>query len=410
MLRFAGELADGKGWKIYLVGGAVRDLLLGERNIDLDLLVERYGLEFSRELAARRGGTVKTYRRFATAMVIVSGIKIDVTTTRREDYPRPGALPRVLPGSLKEDLLRRDFTINAMALSLNRRSWGMLVDPWGGRADLEAGIIRVLHAGSFRDDPTRIFRAVRFQKRLGFRIEPGTEELIRTAVDLKAFEEVSPERLRRELELMLAEPGPEEAIAAMARYDQLRFIHPELSYGDRQKRILNNLEGVWKRHGRAPERSEVRKWRLYFFALVWPLSPAALIETGRRFNFPRNVIRSAAGIRSREEKFFAELGKKPPLPPSMVYRRLSGLHPEVLLLAAAAAPSRAARERIESYLDDWSKVSLEIGGGDLAALGLKPGAAMGRALREVLYARLDGKVDGREEELEFARKLVDRAG
>ena len=192
-LRSIGRFSDSRDWMVYCVGGSVRDLLMGRDTLDLDILVEEHGLEFARRFARKAGGSHKLYRRFATAMVIMpGGIKVDVTTTRGEIYPEPGALPEILPGSLEDDLRRRDFTINAMAFSLNRERFGRLIDLSGGMDDLSSGIIRVLHAESFRDDPTRIFRAVRFQQRLGFTIEPRTEELIRTAVDHRLFEKVCP--------------------------------------------------------------------------------------------------------------------------------------------------------------------------------------------------------------------------
>ncbi|MEA1928822.1 MAG: hypothetical protein U9N73_11510, partial [Candidatus Auribacterota bacterium] len=161
ILRSIGRLADKLGWKVYCVGGSVRDLLLDKSIFDLDILVEEHGLKFARRFARAEKGFSKLYRRFATAMVILpGGIKIDITTTRGESYSEPGALPQVIPGNLEEDIRRRDFTINTLAFSLNRDKFGRLIDFTGGLEDLKKKIIRVLHADSFRDDPTRIFRAV----------------------------------------------------------------------------------------------------------------------------------------------------------------------------------------------------------------------------------------------------------
>ena len=409
VLHSAGALADEKGWKAYLVGGAVRDLLLGAKNFDLDLLIERHGLEFARELAARSRGAVKIYRRFATAMVVLrGGIKLDITTTRKEEYPHPGALPRVLPGDLKEDLFRRDFTINAMAVSINRDEWGKLIDPNGGWEDLKRGIIRVLHPRSFQDDPTRVFRAVRFQRRLKFKIEPRTEELIRNAVNVRMFDRVSPERLRHELELILEEPAPEEAIDAMARYDQLRFIHPRLNIGSRRRAILVRLGKVWSRHVGVSAGKKIKKWRLYLAALVWPLSPAAIAETGRKFSFPERFLQAVIALKKKEQAIFSFLGLEQPPLPSLVLRRLRVFPAEALLLAVAVAPTEVCRKRIEDYLVDYSKIKLEIGGQDLIRVGLKSGPEMGEVLDRVLFARLDGKIGGRSEQLALARKLVDR--
>jgi len=289
LLRSAGKLADRKGWKVYLVGGSVRDLLLGLDNFDLDLLVEEHGLQFARRWAKEERGFFKTHRRFATAMVIMpGGLKVDITTTRSESYRRPGALPEILPGSLEEDLGRRDFTINALACSLNRGSFGRLIDNCGGKEDLARRIIRVLHPRSFRDDPTRIFRAVRFQQRLGFTIEPETEEWIRNAVDLRMFERVSPERLRRELELILKEPRPVAAIEAMARYDQLRFIHPRLTFPPELREVLARLERDLAWFEEQVSSLSGRRWRIYLGALAWSLSPPDLDAVGRKFSLSHN--------------------------------------------------------------------------------------------------------------------------
>ncbi len=291
ILGRAGRFADEKGWNSYLVGGSVRDLLLDRATLDLDILVEEHGLEFARGFARAENGYFKLYRRFATAMVILPGARrIDITTTRSERYPHPGALPEVLPGSLEEDLARRDFTINALAVSLNRGNFGELIDLSGGERDLKHGVIRVLHENSFRDDPTRIFRAVRFQQRLGFTIEPVTEKLIRTAVNLKMFEKVSSERLRHELELIFREPSPPEAVETMARYNELRFIHPRLRYSEDLKRRFVGIKNhsLWFQNAFPAE--DISLFRLYFGALIFSLSRPALSETGNKFNISKKFL------------------------------------------------------------------------------------------------------------------------
>ena len=293
VLERAGRFADERGWKAHLVGGSVRDLLLRAKTIDLDILVEGHGLDFARDFARKERGVCKLYRRFATALVVLpGGIKVDVTTTRTETYPSPGALPVVLPSSLEEDLRRRDFTINALAVSLNRATWGRLTDVCGGCADLERGVIRVLHADSFRDDPTRIFRAVRFQQRLNFAIEPETVRLIRTAVDLGMFARVSVERLRRELDLIFAEPRPARAIESMAAFDQLRFIHPRLRFDAAQAASVRRLEADWEWFRERFPRDRAVRWWVFFGALLWPLDPEDLRSAAVKFA----PVRVRAGV------------------------------------------------------------------------------------------------------------------
>ncbi len=409
VLRAAGRLADEHGWKAYCVGGSVRDLLLGRDNYDLDILVEKDGLAFAREFARRTKGFCKLYRRFATAMVILPrGVKVDVTTTRAERYPIPGALPEVVPATLEEDIFRRDFTINALAFSLNRGEFGRLIDLCGGKQDLERGTIRVLHPKSFQDDPTRIFRAVRFQQRFGFKIEPGTEGLIRTAVDVKMFEKVSPERLRRELELILVEAEPFRAIEAMAEYDELRFIHPRLSFSQERKEQVRRLHRDLRWfQGKFPE-EEISRWKPYLGALLWSLSPRDLREAGEKFNLSRRYLGQLLKARKAEEKIGELLSAGGRVPPSKIFLALSPFSEEVLLILLSRAASVAVRRKIKSYLEKYRAVESEVSGEDLKALGLSPGPRFRRILWEARAARLDGRVISREDELELVRSLIDK--
>jgi tRNA nucleotidyltransferase (CCA-adding enzyme) len=408
VLYSAGRAADALGWKIYCVGGSVRDLLLKKNTFDLDILVEEHGLEFARHFAREEKGTLKLYRRFATAMVIMpGGIKVDITTTRGEFYPEPGSLPEVIPGSFEEDIRRRDFTINAMAFSLNRGEFGQLRDITGGFDDLDAGVIRVLHADSFRDDPTRIFRAVRFQQRLGFSIEPRTEELMRTAVDLRLFEKVSPERLRHELELIFKEPDPPGAIESMARYDELRFIHPRLSYSNELKsqlyRIRENYAWFRERFGE----ESISRFRLYFGALLFSLPEAAIAETGEKFNLSIKFSGQLKAVKRSAEEIIRTLSSTEEVAPSRVYYLLRGIDREILLIIMSGSDSEHLVSRIRRYLTEYRFVSGEVNGGDLKKLGIPTGPEYKEILNRLLSARLDGEVRSREEELNLARRLVD---
>lgn len=408
-LHSIGRFADSRGWKVYCVGGSVRDLLMKRDLIDLDILVEEHGLEFALRFARKVRGSHKLYRRFATAMVIMpGGIKVDITTTRGEIYPEPGALPEILPGSLEDDLRRRDFTINAMAFSLNRDRFGRLIDLSGGMDDLSTGIIRVLHAESFQDDPTRIFRAVRFQQRLGFTIEPRTEELIRTAVDHRLFEKVSPERLRHELELIFKEPDPPGAIESMARYDELRFIHPRLTYSGKLRSQLIRIkrEYAWFRETFPDE--GISSFRLYFGSLISPLSVASLAETGKKFNLSRRFLDQMLSMKREEEERERILASPGDLPPSRIYSRLRGRNREIVLIMMSRSASDTAVRRIKNYLTDYRFETTEVGGKELKKLGLPPGSEYKRILNELLFARLDGEVRSREEELRLVSRIIDK--
>ena len=212
IIKIIGDVASKEGFSVYIVGGPVRDLLLGVSNCDLDFVVEGKGIEFAKILNASLKGRLKIHQAFKTATIERKDYRVDIATARSESYKRPAAYPDVWPGSVKEDLFRRDFTINAMAVSINRKGFGQLVDYYGGSEDLEKGIIRVMHDRSFIDDPTRIFRAVRFSLRFGFKIEPHTKDLIKKAILAGLIGEVNRGRIKKEVELFLNENNPQECL------------------------------------------------------------------------------------------------------------------------------------------------------------------------------------------------------
>ncbi len=212
IVKIVGIIADELKIPAYIVGGPVRDKLLGIKNIDRDFVVEGDGIKFAQILNKTFKGKLTTYKAFGTATIDIKGKRIDIVSARKESYEYPAAYPAVEPGTIKDDLFRRDFTINAMAIAINKRNSGKLVDFYGGREDLKKGIIRVLHDKSFMDDPTRIFRAVRFSVRFGFKIEPGTKNLIKEAISDGFLGEVNAGRIRKEIELFLKEKNPKKCL------------------------------------------------------------------------------------------------------------------------------------------------------------------------------------------------------
>jgi tRNA nucleotidyltransferase (CCA-adding enzyme) len=209
VLLEAGILAREMGVRAYIVGGVVRDVLMGLQSVDVDIVAEGKGIRFARSLAGRLRARVKSYEKFGTAtLTFPEGTKVDIATARTEIYERPAALPRVTPGSIRDDMSRRDFTINAMAVSLMPGEFGRLLDDFGGTRDIRERHIRALHERSFIDDPTRIFRAVRFEKRLDFRIVRSTEQWIAEALSRPVLEELEDYRVATELRLILGEPDP----------------------------------------------------------------------------------------------------------------------------------------------------------------------------------------------------------
>lgn len=217
IIEIVGKLADKLKVPAYIVGGPVRDKLLGIDNCDLDFVVEGDGIKFAEALNKTLKGKLTAYKAFGTATIALHGKRVDVVTSRKETYKCPAAYPTVKPGSIKDDLFRRDFTINAMAISLNKKNFGKLVDFYGGQKDLKKGIIRVMHDKSFIDDPTRVFRAVRFSVRFGFKIEPHTKKLIKEAVLDGLLGEVNAGRVRKEIGLFLKEKNPKKCLEVFTK-------------------------------------------------------------------------------------------------------------------------------------------------------------------------------------------------
>jgi tRNA nucleotidyltransferase (CCA-adding enzyme) len=376
----------------YLVGGWVRDLLRGELpQRGLDLAVEGDAPLVARALADRLGGEVREHERFRTAIVRLGDVEVDLVTSRRETYDEPGALPRVEQAPLVEDLRRRDFAVNAMAIALKGDDLGHLYDPHGGLSDLEAGVLRVLHDRSFVDDPTRLLRGVRFEARLGFGFEPNTEVLAREAVGSSVLSTVSDDRLGRELIKILEEDEAPSAVRRLGELEIDRALHPELRPDPElvasaalgavtigANRVTAELAAMVADH---PQ--ELDLW-----VAALPLEARDRDAVSRA---ARVAPRLCAALREREHT------------PSELRALLASEPPEALALAMAlGAPS----EPVLRWATELSRVGLEIGGTDLLQAGVPEGPAIGRALEETLMRKLDGLVAGRDEELETALSLA----
>lgn len=375
----------------YLVGGAVRDLLRGEDPKDVDVAVEGDARSAARAVAQRLGSDAREYERFGTATVETPASTYNFATTRQESYDEPGALPRVMPAVLAEDLGRRDFSINAMAVGLSGDDLGHLYDPFGGVADMEAGVVRVLHERSFLDDPTRLLRALRYATRLGFELDPETERLAREAVAADALSTVSGARIRDELMDLLREVDAPSAVERMRELEVHSALHPDLdpdpelvasaALGATAIGADRGIAALAALIEEAPEKLDLWLGDLHLLAA----------ERDAAARAARVGPRIAMALREREHS------------PSEL-RAMLGQEPlEALALALAL---RAPSEPILRWISDLRPVRLEISGADLLAAGVPEGPAMGRALEETLNRKLDGLVSGREAELETALLLA----
>jgi tRNA nucleotidyltransferase (CCA-adding enzyme) len=414
LLRELGRLADEEGIGVYLVGGVVRDLLLKRRNWDLDLTVEGDGIAFARLVTHRYGAGLALFERFSTArLVLPDGLKVDIASARRESYANPAALPDVATASLEEDLFRRDFTINAMAIQLNRVRWGALFDPFGGRQDLKNKTLRVLHDRSFVDDPTRIFRAIRFAERFGFRIETRTGRLLVRAANANLAARLSGPRLANELLALMKEHRPDAAIRRLRRLRLLRFLHPRLTVGKRTERLLDTLPraiGAWTRQ--CPE-IVLDGPLVWVMALLGHASSPVIAGTTRRLQLSAAQARALESAGETTSRLTETLSSVAALSPSQIYRLLSNLPAEALALVLAKGlvsntgqgTGRLTR-RLRRYLQHDRHVTMTINGETLKQFGLRPGPQFKKILDRLLDERLDGRISGVSEEKARARTLA----
>ena len=396
---FEAVQAVGEGFEgVYLVGGAVRDLLMDEPSFDVDVAVEGDGIAFGRALAKALDGRVVPHEKFGTAVVVHDGGRVDVATARTEFYDYPGALPAVEQASIRQDLYRRDFTINALAISLKGEDFGRVVDFFGGLRDLEAGVLRVLHNLSFLDDPTRLFRALRYENRYGFQMEAHTLGLARACVEMDLVGELSSARLRDELEALLSEQEIAGTLHRLAELHLDRAVHPHLEAGEEAAALVAELDGLRERF--APD---TPRWRPRLAALARRLPPDELYDWFERLRLRRrdaDRIADAVTVAPRLRELAAGTDEPAAL------RALAEPHdPDGVLMAMAGADDEV-RTRLARYFDELRGVELEISGADLADLGLAESPQVGAVLEEVLRRKLNGEVDGREAELAAARELI----
>ena len=392
--RVAGEL----GLPTYMVGGLARDLLLRRQPGDIDLVVQAAdeaddtaGPRLARILAQRYGGRVTVHKSFGTATWIdADGQAIDVATARTETYARPAALPTVMPGtSILADLSRRDFTINAIAIRVDGELFGVVLDPYQGQDDLAARRVRVLHAKSFQDDPTRIFRAVRYEQRLDFQL--SGETLAQVPGALAHVPALSGERVRHELELIIAEPKAGAMLARLAGLEVLAAVHPALSWTQAQANRAEAIAGLPLQAWRLP--GPVDTTSIYLALLLAAAEPNEARAALQRLDANRRVAEAvSAALRLRLASAVA----------SAVVAQLDAL--SIVAVVAAYVLRPEFRVLLHQYLSQWRFVSAATTGDDLVALGFQPGPNFRRWLWGLRAARLDGTVTDRDGELALLRE------
>lgn len=415
LLKFTGTLGDKLGVNVYMVGGIVRDILMERENYDLDIVVEADGIEFAEHLSRELGGRMRAHDTFKTAVVVVDKdgkhYHIDVATARLEYYDRPAALPVVELSSIKMDLYRRDFTVNALAVHLNSADYGDLEDFFGAQRDLKDHTIRVLHSLSFVEDPTRILRAIRFEQRFGFHLAPQTERLIKNALQLQLFDKLSGSRIDHELQLICEEVSPLACFKRLEGFDALKAVHPLLKLKEDKVALMAEMEKMNAWYDLLYLEPKPRHWLSYLLCFShkakYPEVSELLNSLGmsakvrREFMDTRERVRKALNDLKNWQKQAKDSGKEQI---STLYRIFSAIPVEGLLFLMSKYTNEDARKLISHYLTKLRDVKIEINGNDLMELGVEQGPVFSEILRHVLMAKLDGLAETREEQLEVARK------
>jgi tRNA nucleotidyltransferase (CCA-adding enzyme) len=410
ILRKIGKMAEASGCQAYAVGGFVRDLILRKDNLDIDVVIEGDGIPLARALAQEEKCQLKIHKRFGTAtLTFPAGYRLDLATARLEYYDSPAALPQVEHSSIKLDLYRRDFTVNALALHLQPDHFGELIDFFGGQRDLKERKIRVLHNLSFVEDPTRILRALRFEQRFGFLLAKHTHMLIENAARRRLLEQLSGKRLFREFVLCLAEDRAFGVVRRLEQYGLLQVFHPRLqadrSMEDRFQRLGEVLS--WYRLLFIGEKFE--KWLVAFLGLVHGLAEKEIQELLQRFSLPEKFQRHFLQARRTALEVMHRLSSASPRKRSDLYFLLRSLPTEFLLYSMGGSESRETKKAISLYFTELKRVRPSLRGQDLKRLGLVPGPIYTEIFHSILREKLDGKLASRQEELAFVQQRFRRA-
>ena len=400
MLQVAGKTAEAMGYTAYLVGGSVRDLLLREENLDIDIVVEGNGILFARSLGEKLQGTIRTHEKFGTATISLGQHKIDVATARTEYYESPAALPTVEMSSIKKDLYRRDFTINTLAIRLNRKGFGQLIDFFGGQRDLREKTIRVLHNLSFVEDPTRAFRAIRFSERFSFKLSKHTENLIKSAIQMHLFEKLSGFRLYEELILAFKETNPVRTLKRLSEFNLLKVIHPDLSFSEHLEEIFTSVSETRAWYNLLYLDEKADSTLLYLLTLLSDLSTEQRRDALKRLSPPPRI----SDLILKSTLISEEITRKlPAKDPAELYHLLTNLPLETLLFTMSATGDPQKKKDISSFLVALKKVRPALRGRDLKKLGIPEGPVYTEILRQLLDERLRGRIKTDQDEREFVK-------
>jgi len=404
LLRQIGSDADEMSCNVYAVGGFVRDVYMRRVNLDIDIVVEGDGVAFARFFAEKHGYGIKVYKKFGTAVITIDeNLKIDIASARLEYYEKPAALPTVEWSSVKRDLYRRDFTINTLAVLLNHQNFGQLIDFFGARRDIKEKQIRVLHNLSFVEDPSRIFRAIRFEKRFNFKISKLTRSLIDNAVSSDFMKNLSGKRVFAEVQLLLKEDHVRTLIKRLNDFDLLKSIHPAVTYSPTTNRLMKNIEDVVAWYDLLYLDKKCEKWFVYFLGMIDRLSAEEAEQLVRRGDIKRAYAGAIMTAKNSGRKVLLELANKKKNQNSDTYRLLHDMPLDVSLYLMAKSGRPLTKKAFSIYFTQLQHARMHLTGKDLKKLGIAPGKRYRHILDCVQDAVLNAQVSGREEELHFVQ-------
>ena len=408
-LHQIGQTAHQLMFQAYVVGGFVRDLFLYRKNEDLDIVIEGDGIVFAKAFAAQFGARIHTHKAFGTAVIIFQdGFKIDVATARLEYYRSPAALPDVEMGSIKLDLFRRDFTINTLSICLNPDRFGALIDFFSAQKDIKDKAIRVLHNLSFVEDPTRVFRALRFEQRFGFTIGKLTANLIKNAVRMDFFKRLSGRRVFSEIKSILEEENPTPAVIRMNDFNLLKVIHPSITLDQALIDLLNSTKSAVAWHGLLFTEDPYLRWAVYLMALIHHCDEETSQQVCRKMELAPRYHRMLSRERLDALECLHQMEYRPPGTKSELYHLLHGFRTELILYMIAATDNQAIKKNISLYYNKLRNIQPFVNGQDLITAGLKPGPLFRHILDAVLDAKINGATATREDEILFVEQWIQK--
>ncbi|HEY9161711.1 MAG TPA: CBS domain-containing protein [Desulfomonilia bacterium] len=407
LLKKAGELAGEMGFNLFIVGGIVRDMVMRIDNLDIDLVVEGDGIAFAKELARMNGARIASHDKYKTAVLTLeNGRHIDIATARLEYYKIPGGFPVVEESTLKLDLYRRDFTINTLAIALNPNRFGEMIDFFGGQRDIKEKRIRVLHSLSFVEDPSRILRAVRFEKRLGFSLGKQTLSLVHSAVASGFLNGIPGRRIFHEIGQILSENDPLPSMERLKDLGVLEAIHKGIIYNEQTAELFMHVKETLSWFNLLYTHERLRPWFVFIMALTDQMKPKTIIAIGESLGVGKEEIRQLLASKTAAFEIFKAFAIEKERTPAWVVNTVEGASLEEILFVMSKTRSLDMKERISSFITSWRHYKPPVTGKDLIELGFKQNKQLGVCLKEIRDRGLNGEIKDYNEAMLFAGKML----